>query len=65
MGEFDRAVRIRLIELGRNQNWLMDEIRKNTGLYMDSSYLSKIIQGKKSPPKVVEAIRDILEIKEG
>lgn len=65
MGEFDKAVRIRLIELGRNQNWLMDEVKKNTGLYMDSSYLSKVIQGKKNPPKVVEAIKDILNIKEG
>lgn len=57
---FEKTVKINLIKKGKNQTWLMNEVKERTGLYMDSSYLSKVIKGKKQPPKVVEAIRDIL-----
>lgn len=62
MKNFDKAVRIRLIEMEKNQKWLMEQVKEKTGLYMDSSYMSKIIKGEKTPPKVVDAIKGILNI---
>ena len=59
---FGKEVRIRLITMDRTQSWLMDEIRERTGLYMDSSYLSKVLKGEKNPPKVINAIKEILEM---
>lgn len=59
---FGKEVRIRLITMDRTQSWLIDEIREHTGLYMDSSYLSKVLKGEKNPPKVINAIKEILEM---
>lgn len=64
MGNFDKEVRFRLLELDKNQKWLIEELKKRTGLYVDSSYLSKILKEEKNPPRLVGAIREILELKE-
>lgn len=62
--DFGKQVKIRLIEMGKKQTWLMDEITKRTGLFVDSSYLGKIFNGERQAPKVVQAIREILCIPE-
>ena len=43
---------------------LMDKIREKTGLYVDSSYLARIFNGKCNSPKIVDAINEILGIEE-
>lgn len=60
--EFMKKVKCRLIDLGKSQKWLENEIRKKTGLFVDSGYLNKIFRGKRQAPKVVAAIREILDI---
>ncbi len=48
----------------RTQAWLVDEVRAATGLYVDDAYISKILTGQRNAPKIVQAIRDILELTE-
>lgn len=60
--QFGKQVKCRLIDLGKTQQWLQEQITEKTGLFMDSSYLYKIITGERAAPKVVQAIREILDI---
>lgn len=60
--EFGKAISKRLIDLDKPQVWLIEEVRKKTGLYFDDSYLYKIKTGRLATPKIVQAIREILEI---
>lgn len=59
---FGKEVKHRLIELDRNQAWLIEEIRTRTGKYCDSSLLNRIFRGEVAG-SVKEAICEILEIK--
>lgn len=36
---FGLEIKINLLNLGKNQNWLIREVREKIGLYFDSSYL--------------------------
>lgn len=60
--ELGKTIKKRLVDIDRNQEWLIGEVKAKTGLYFDSSYLYKIMAGKAEPPKVVQAIREILEL---
>ena len=62
LSEFGKTVRIKLIELNKSQTWLIEEVSRETGLYFDTSYMHKIQTGKKCTPKIVKAIKKILEI---
>lgn len=62
--EFGKQVKYRLIDLGKTQTWLQERVTEKTGLFLDSSYLNKIITGERSAPKVTTAIREILGIKQ-
>ena len=64
ISDFGLNVKIELLKKGRTQKWLEEEITKRTGLYVDSGYMHKILTGQRNAPKVVEAIRDILNIKD-
>lgn len=61
--DFRKTVKYRLIDLGKSQKWLEDQVREKTGLYVDSSYLGKIYSGERNAPKVKAAICEILNIK--
>ncbi len=50
----------RLLDLEKNQEWLIAQVRERTGLYFDSSYMHKIKTGKIATPKIVNAICEIL-----
>lgn len=63
--DFGKAVKIRLIEMEKSQAWLIEQVKEKTGLYFDDGYLWKICAGVLSTPKVMAAIREILDIKEG
>jgi hypothetical protein len=60
--DYGKAIRMRLVELNQTQEWLIESVRERTGLYFDSSYLYKILTGRLSTPKVVEAINEILGV---
>jgi hypothetical protein len=59
---FGKQIKYRLIDLGKTQTWLQKQITEKTGLYMDSSYMYKVLTGQRNTPKVVQAIREILDI---
>ena len=62
--EFGKQVKIKLIQMDKPQKWLNEEVIKRTGLYFDDSYLHRIVTGKNSNPKIVRAIKEILEIED-
>lgn len=61
---FGKDVKKRLVDIDRQQTWLVHQVQTNTGLYFDTSYLYKILTGKLATPKIVQAIREILELPE-
>ena len=60
--DFGLCVKTELLRRGMEQKELEKNITERTGLYVDSSYLSKIFPGQRNAPKVVQAIRDILDL---
>lgn len=62
--EFGKQVRKKLIDLNQTQAWLIKEVTARTGLYIDSSYMCRILAGKAAPDKIVIAIREILDIQD-
>lgn len=60
--EFGKKVKCALIDEGKSLTWLSDEVTKRTGLYLDSSYMNKILTGQRNPEKIITAISEILKI---
>ena len=60
--EYSKRVKKRLIDMDKNQIWLIESVRERTGLFLDSAYLTRILQGKRNPKKIIRAINDILEV---
>lgn len=61
---FGKEIKKKLIDIERTQAWLIERVREHTGLYFDDSYLYKIQTGRLSTPKIVQAIREILDLPE-
>lgn len=61
---FGKAIKKRLVDIDRTQTWLIEQVRGVTGLYFDRSYMYKIQTGQLATPKIVQAIRDILDLPE-
>lgn len=59
---FGKEIKKRLVDLDRNQSWLIERVSADTGLYFDRSYMNKIMKGQLNTPKIVQAICDILDI---
>ncbi len=57
-----REIKKRLIDLNKTQEWLIAEVKADTGLFFDSSYLYKILTGKLATPKIITSIKKILGI---
>ena len=62
ISDFGLCVKTKLLKDSRTQKWLEEEITKKTGLYVDSGYMHKILTGQRNAPKIVESIREILNI---
>lgn len=56
------AIKSRLLEMNQTQTWLIEEVKRITGLYVDSSLMFKIITGERAPAKIVQAIQSILKL---
>lgn len=65
MTEYGKTIKKRLLDIDKPQKWLIEEVRRETGLYFDRSYLTKIANGSKTSPKIVDAIDRLLEIEGG
>lgn len=59
---YGKKIKNKLTELGKSQNWLIEEVANKTGLYFDSSYLHKIMCGTEKSENIVLAINEILEL---
>lgn len=62
--DFGLCVKTKLLQLGKEQKWLEEAVSEKTGLYVDGGYMYKILTGQRNAPKIVEAIREILNIEE-
>ncbi len=60
--QFGKDIETRLVAIGESHEWLIAKVTAATGLYFDRSYLNKIKVGQLNTPKVVQAIREILDI---
>lgn len=61
---FGLCVKTELLRTGRTQTWLEGEIRSRYGFFVDNGYLYKIFTGQRHPQKIIQAIREILELPE-
>ncbi len=64
LSEFGIQIRSKLDIKGMNQNDLIDLVCEKTGMFFDSGYLYKIMTGQRTPPKIIQAICEILDIPE-
>lgn len=62
--DFGLRVKTELLKVGKSQKWLEEEVSKKTGLFVDGGYMYKILSGQRNAPKIVTAIREILNINE-
>ena len=62
--DFGLCVKTELLRQGKEQKWLEEVVSEMTGLYVDGGYMYKILTGKRNAPKIVAAIREILELRE-
>lgn len=61
---FGLSVKVKLLQIGKDQKWLEEAVSEKTGLYVDNGYLYKIFRGQRNAPKIVAAIREILGIED-
>lgn len=59
---FGLCVKTKLLQRGKTQIWLIQRVREETELFLDDGYLYKILTGQRNAPKIVQAIREILNI---
>ena len=59
---FGLAVKTKLLDPPRTQEWLVNEINKDTGMKVDSPYVSKILKGVRKSERVTASICRILDI---
>lgn len=62
--DFGLCVKTELLRIGKTQKWLEETVSEKTGLFMDDGYMYKIFTGQRNAPKIVAAIREILNIQE-
>ena len=62
--DFGLCVKTKLLQIGKDQKWLEEAVSEKTGLFVDNGYMYKILTGQRNAPKIVAAIREILNIPE-
>ena len=60
--DFGWCVKTELLRKGRMQAELEKSVSEDTGLFVDSGYMYKILTGQRSPEKIVSSICRILDI---
>ena len=60
--DFGLTVKKRLLDLGMTQQQLQILVHKDTGLFVDTGYMYKILTGQRTAPKIVEAICKVLDL---
>ena len=62
--DFGLCVKTELLRIGKSQKWLEEAVAEKTGLFVDNGYMHKVLTGQRNAPKIVSAIREILNIQE-
>jgi hypothetical protein len=57
-----KEIKMTLLDLNETQEWLIDQAREKSGMYVDSSNLYKLMTGQLHSKRLENAIRDILKI---
>ena len=60
--DFGLCVKTELLRQGMSQAELEKSVSEDTGLFVDSGYMYKILTGQRSPKKIVSSICRILDI---
>ena len=60
--DFGKEINHALVEVNQPKEWLIEQVKNNTGRYFDRSYLHKIEVGELHTPGIVHAIREILKL---
>lgn len=60
--DFGVVAKKKLIDINKPQSWLIEQVREDTGQFIDSAYLSRILSGKHRPQKLITSICKILDI---
>lgn len=62
--DFGLCVKVKLLQMGKDQKWLTEVVSEKTGLFVDNGYMYKILTGQRNAPKIVAAICEELSIQE-
>lgn len=60
--DFGKTVKKRLIDLDKSQEWLISQLNRDTGLFVNSSYLNRILTGRCNSEKIIASISKILDL---
>lgn len=60
--EFGKEVKKRLVDIEQTQSWLAEKVSEDTGLWVDTAYLSNTLAGRRTPKKIMTSIKKILEM---
>ncbi len=65
--QYGKEIKKRLVDIDKTQTWLIEQVKQDTGLYFDDSYLYKVMAGKNNNPKIKASIEKVLGVvvKEG
>lgn len=61
---FGKNVKHRLIDLDKTNGWLIDEIKRRSDGYMDTSFMAKLMSGKVTSKPKENLINQILQEEE-
>lgn len=62
--DFELEVKMKLLQRGMKQTELIQAVQSDTGLFLDDSYLYKILRCERKPEKIIQSICKILEIEQ-
>lgn len=60
--EFGKEIKLELLLRDQTQEWLISQVRKKSGMFLDSGYLGKIMAGERQAPEIARHICEVLEI---
>ena len=61
--DYGKEVKKRLIELDKSQTWLIEQVKKKTGMFVDSSVLNKVLTDRLNSKPIITAINEILNLR--
>ena len=60
--QYGKEIKKKLVDIDKNQAWLIEQVQQDTGLYFDSGYLYKVLTGRIKTPTIVQSIDRVLGV---